>query len=628
MIPNHRSPDDKATDLASPGEAPVNILIVDDEPRNLTVLEAILDEPAYRLVRAVSAQEALHALLHDEFALLILDIRMPEVSGFDLAQMIRERKKTANVPIIFLTAHYGDQEHVIKGYGAGAVDFLSKPVNPTVLRSKVSIFAELYRKRHNLEQVNSALQAEVRSRRHAEKQLRELNNTLERQAELLQRQADLLDQSHDAILAFRMEGSDIVYWNRGAERLYGYTAADAEGRRTHELLQTRAPIPIGDIYAQVVHGESWYGELTHTTRDGRDIVVESRIVPVSYNDDIYALETNRDITARKKAEEALRKSEEQFRSSILHSPVPTMLYDDREQILAVSESWLKAAGGLSAAEIHRMEDWTIRVYGERSGEILGVIREIIATDPQARTDEMVLTVGDDKRIWNFFTSSLGAQPDGRRLFVVLAQDVTDRRAYEERIDLLMREARHRTKNILGLVQAVARQTAAREPEHFIESFTERIQALAVNQDLLVKNRWQGADVEELVRVQLAHFADLLGSRIAVHGRKLRLNAAAAQAVGLAIHELATNAGKYGALSTDGGRVDVDWRSDAGNFAIHWTEREGPPVSPPSRRGFGSTVVESMAKRAVGGEVELDYAPSGLEWQLTCPAANALEANPV
>jgi PAS domain S-box-containing protein len=305
-----------------------------------------------------------------------------------------------------------------------------------------------------------------------------------------------------------------------------------------------------------------------------------------------------------------------------------MLYDDREQILAVSESWLEAAGGLSAAEIHRMEDWTIRVYGERSGEILEVIREIIATEPQARTDEMVLTVGGDKRIWNFFTSSLGAQPDGQRLFVVLAQDVTDRRAYEERIDLLMREARHRTKNILGLVQAVARQTAAREPEHFIESFTERIEALAVNQDLLVKNRWQGADVEELVRVQLAHFADLLGSRIAVHGRKLRLNAAAAQAVGLAIHELATNAGKYGALSTDGGRVDVDWRSDAGSFAIHWTERGGPPVSPPSRRGFGSTVVESMAKCAVGGEVELDYAPSGLEWQLTCPAANALEANPV
>jgi PAS domain S-box-containing protein len=446
--------------------------------------------------------------------------------------------------------------------------------------------------------------------------------------ELLRHQADLLDQSSEAILALRIDDRGIVYWNRGAERLYGYTAAEAAGRRTHELLQTRAPIPIGDIDAQVVGGGGWYGELTHTTRDGRDLIVESRIVPVSYDDDIYALETNRDISKRKRAEEALRKSEERFKASILRSPVPTMLYDDREQILAISESWLQEAGGLSAAELHRVEDWTIRAYGERSGEILGVVREIIATEPEARTDEMVLTLAGAKRIWDFFTTSLGSQPDGRRLFVVVAQDVTDCRAYEERTELLMSEARHRTKNILSLVQAVARQTAAKDrPEDFVESFAERIQALAANQDLLVKNLWQRADVEDLVRVQLAHFADLVGSRITVRGPKLRLNAAAAQAVGLAVHELATNAGKYGALSTDAGRVDVSWQLDDDVYTMGWIERSGPFVRPPERRGFGSTVVESMAKRAVGGEVELDYAPSGFKWHLTCPAANALDANP-
>jgi PAS domain S-box-containing protein len=128
----------------------------------------------------------------------------------------------------------------------------------------------------------------------------------------------------------------IAYWNRGAERLYGYTAAEVKGRRTHELLQTCAPIPIEDIDAQILHGESWYGELTHTTRDGRHIVVESRIVPVSYDGETFELATNRDITDRKRAEEELAKSEERFRTSILHSPVPTALYDDREQMLAVS----------------------------------------------------------------------------------------------------------------------------------------------------------------------------------------------------------------------------------------------------------------------------------------------------
>ena len=205
----------------------------------------------------------------------------------------------------------------------------------------------------------------------------------------------------------------------------------------------------------------------------------------------------------------------------------------------------------------------------------------------------------------------------------ILQDITERKAHEEQIHLLMREVNHRAKNMLSLVQAIARQTAARDPEDFLGCFTERIQALAANQDLLVKNRWQGADVEQLVRAQLAHFADLVGSRIAVDGPKLCLKATAAQAIGLALHELATNAGKYGSLSVGSGGVDVCWCLDGDVFAMGWIERNGPPVSPPKRRGFGSTVVDLMAKRSVG-EVKLDYAPSGLVWRLTCPALNALE----
>ena len=126
--------------------SPINILIVDDEPKNLTVLETVLDDPGYRLVRAESADQALLALVAEEFALLILDIRMPGMTGFELAQMIKERKKTAQVPIIFLTAYYNEDQHVLEGYGTGAVDYLHKPVNPAILRSKVAVFAELHRK--------------------------------------------------------------------------------------------------------------------------------------------------------------------------------------------------------------------------------------------------------------------------------------------------------------------------------------------------------------------------------------------------------------------------------------------------------------------------------------------------
>ena len=159
---------------------PINILIVDDEPANLLVLETVLDDPGYRLVRAQTADQALLALVEAEFALLILDIRLPGMSGFELAQMIKERKKTAGVPIIFLTAYYDKDQHVLEGYGSGAVDFLNKPVNPAMLRSKVSVFADLYRKNRAITLANNALLAEVAERRRAEDQLRELNDTLER----------------------------------------------------------------------------------------------------------------------------------------------------------------------------------------------------------------------------------------------------------------------------------------------------------------------------------------------------------------------------------------------------------------------------------------------------------------
>ena len=158
----------------------VNILIVDDEPKNLMVLETVLDDPGYRLVRASSGDEALLALMAEEFAVLVLDVRMPGMTGFELAQMIRKRRKTARVPIIFLTAYYNEDQHVLEGYGSGGVDYLYKPVNAAVLRSKVAVFAELHRKGRAVEVANRALLAEVAERRRAEARLSELNETLDR----------------------------------------------------------------------------------------------------------------------------------------------------------------------------------------------------------------------------------------------------------------------------------------------------------------------------------------------------------------------------------------------------------------------------------------------------------------
>ena len=144
----------------------VNILLVDDEARNLDVLEAILESPDYRLVRAQNADEALRALVSLEFAVLVLDIQMPETSGFELAQLIKRRRKSQHIPIIFRTAYYQDDEHMLQAYATGAVDYLIKPCKPAILRSKVAVFVDLFRK-------TRALEVKIEERKRADETLRE-----------------------------------------------------------------------------------------------------------------------------------------------------------------------------------------------------------------------------------------------------------------------------------------------------------------------------------------------------------------------------------------------------------------------------------------------------------------------
>ena len=282
-----------------------------------------------------------------------------------------------------------------------------------------------------------------------------------------------------------------------------------------------------------------------------------------------------------------------------------------------------------------------RIFGYRSEEIIGKpITILIPPECQDEADVVVERIRRGDRTDHFET--LRRRKDGHLIHVsltnspmrdvngnlvgssMIARDITERKEREEREHLLMREVDHRTKNMLCIVDAIARQTATRDPEHFVDRFSERIRALSANQDLLIESAWYGVEIEDLVSVQLARFADLLGSRIALSGPKLRLNAAAAQAIGLALHELSTNAGKHGALSTSRGRVDVSWVVADDTFTMSWGEREGPPVSAPQRSGFGTTVMKEMAKCSVGGEVDLDFAPSGLVWRLTCRAADVLE----
>jgi signal transduction histidine kinase len=145
-------------------ETTINILLVDDEHRNLDALEAILDDPTYHLLRADDAEKALHLLLAHDVAAIVLDVKMPVVSGFELAQMIKGTKKFRQIPIVFLTAHLLDDHDILAGYGAGAVDYLTKPVKPQILRHKIAVFADLFRKTRALAELNEHLETRVQER--------------------------------------------------------------------------------------------------------------------------------------------------------------------------------------------------------------------------------------------------------------------------------------------------------------------------------------------------------------------------------------------------------------------------------------------------------------------------------
>jgi len=330
---------------------------------------------------------------------------------------------------------------------------------------------------------------------------------------------------------------------------------------------------------------------------------------------------------RQAAENLLRESKDRLQLAMDAAQLGSWQYDPRHRVVS---------GDMRSKEIFDVvadetpiEEIKRRVHPDDAERVWAFLEAALdPVDPKRSATEFRLRPRDGEVRW-VETLGLayfeGAGHERRAASVVgTAQDVTERKQREEKEHLLMREVSHRAKNMLAVVHAIAHQTATKNPEDFVERFSERIQGLSASQDLLVRSDWNGVEIEDLVHAQLAHFASLTGSRIAVHGPKLRLTAASAQAIGLALHELATNAGKYGALSTDTGRVDISWGTDGDTFTMSWTERDGPPVSAPERRGFGTIVMEAMAERSVGGAVDLDYATSGVTWLLTCPAANALE----
>lgn len=210
-------------------------------------------------------------------------------------------------------------------------------------------------------------------------------------------------------------------------------------------------------------------------------------------------------------------------------------------------------------------------------------------------------------------------------------DVTERKEGEAHLRLLLRELTHRSKNLLAVIQAMARQTAhhAGSIDSFLHQFGARQQALAASHDLLVRESWYGAALNELVRSQLSAYIANDGKQIAIDGPPVALKPEAAQNLGLALHELAVNAARFGALSVPSGRVSITWdrheNSGGQSLVLDWREELGPKVKSRRKKGFGSMVIERNLARALDAEVNLDFDPDGLRCHIVIPASQILAA---
>jgi two-component system, NtrC family, sensor kinase len=275
----------------------VNILMVDDQPAKLLSYEVILADLGENLIKARSASDALNILLKTNVAVVLMDVSMPDVDGFELAELIRQHPRFQQTAIIFISGVHLTDSDRIQGYRRGAVDYISVPVVPEVLRARISVFVDLYRKTRMLESLNRELEQRVEDR------TVELRKS---EAEFRMR-AELLEVASEAIMMRSMDSDDIEFWNTGAENLYGWKRDEVIGKDVHKLLHTVFPVPRTEIAEALLKLKSWQGNLIQTTKSGAQLVIACR--KTVNQEGSAVLEVGRDITAQLRAEEAMRETE-------------------------------------------------------------------------------------------------------------------------------------------------------------------------------------------------------------------------------------------------------------------------------------------------------------------------------
>lgn len=377
--------------------------------------------------------------------------------------------------------------------------------------------------------------------------------------------------------------------------------------------------------AKEAHLDQFCFEFRVERADGtlRNIEGAGRILYDTHGQAERVIATSVDVSERKQAERALRESETRLQLAIEGADLGTWELDlttdtvvrslRHDQMLGYQE--LQPEWGLAIGERHVVE------------EDRAIVREALRQAEQSGTLHFEVRVRwpDGSVHWiETFGRTVNGDGKPRRMSGVVA-DVTERKRAEESIRLLMAEVNHRAKNILAIVQSIVLQTAGeRNPKEFASSLNARLRGLAASNDLLVRSAWQAINIRDLLSAQLGPFVDLSGDRLSHTGPELKLNPIAAQTIGMALHELATNAVKYGALSNRTGHISIDWGvTPAPNgrvFRMEWREAGGPTVAPPQRRGFGTTVIVDAVEYSLGAGagVDLEHSSSGVTWRVTAP----------
>ena len=458
----------------------------------------------------------------------------------------------------------------------------------------------------------STVHRDVTQERLAEQRLRNVLDNLFAFVGVLEPDGTLVEANRAPLEAAGIEMDDVVgkkfwdcYWWNYAPEIQSQLQQSCERALAGEIIRYDVPVRVAGEHLL------WIDFQLAPLLDADGVVVN--LIPSGI-----------DISERKAMMQALKTSHDTFKDMVAGSPFGIYTVDADFRLAHVSN------GAQSVFEnvrplIGRDFSEALRIIWPDpfASEAIRLFRHTLETGEPYHAPSTIERRHDSDEVqaydWKIERITM---PDGRPGVVCNFYDLSERQRYDEHIRLLMREVNHRSKNLLTVVLSIARQTSRNSgPGEFLERFSQRLYSLSGSQDLIVQGNWGGVSVKALVDSQLEHLGtEKQGNRISLDGPEMVLTPTAAQGIGMALHELSTNALKYGSLSIPSGTVSIDWdTTDSGkSFWIRWMESGGPLVSPPEHKGFGRTVIERMAALSVGGTVDLAYAPEGVQWKLTAP----------